>query len=373
MPNLNWSVISLCILGVIICIQLFYYIYFFVRLAYYKEVPKKQSQQHPVSVVICARNEAENLANNLPGVLVQKYASTHEVIVVNDNSVDESKYLLASFQKTFKQLAVVTLTQEAKLIPGKKYPLSVGIKTAKHEVVLLTDADCVPASEDWIYKMQHAYNEDTEIVLGYSPYKKYKGWLNAIIRFETFHTALQYLSYTLAKLPYMGVGRNLSYKKDIFFRHKGFSSINHVTSGDDDLFISLAATKNNTRIIIDPDTFTLSEPKRTWRSWRLQKSRHYSTAKYYKPIHKLLLMVYNGSHFLFYPLLAWSLVICNWQLVSIFILIKYSIQGWVYYKTMQKLQAIDLWKWFIVLDIWTFFYYLLFAPTLWKKPRRQWT
>ena len=373
MPNLNWSNFSLYTLGSIVFIQLFYYIYFFLRLAYYKALPKKQSQQHPVSVVICARNEAENLANNLPGVLVQKYSSTHEVIVVNDNSLDESKYLLEEFKKTFKNLTVVNLTQEAKLIPGKKYPLSVGIKTSNYEIVLLTDADCVPASENWIYKMQDAYDQHTEIVLGYSPYKKYKGWLNAIIRFETFHTALQYLSYALAKLPYMGVGRNLSYKRAIFFRYKGFSSINHVASGDDDLFISLAATKNNTRIIIDPDTFTLSEPKRTWRSWRQQKGRHYSTARYYKPIHKFLLMLYNGSHFLFYPLLAWSLVICNWQLVSIFILIKYSIQGWVYYKTMKKLQVMDLWKWFIVLDIWTFFYYLLFAPTLWKKPQRRWT
>lgn len=373
MLNLNWSDISLYALGGIICIQLFYYIYFFLRLAYYKTSPKKQSQQHPVSVVVCARNEAENLADNLPGILVQKYSSTHEVIVVNDNSVDESKYLLEAFQKTFKNFTVVNLTQEAKLIPGKKYPLSVGIKTAKYEIILLTDADCVPASENWIYKMQHAYDEHTEIVLGYSPYKKYKGWLNTIIRFETFHTAIQYLSYALAKLPYMGVGRNLSYKKDVFFRHKGFSSINHVVSGDDDLFISLAATKNNTRIIIDPDTFTLSEPKRTWRSWRQQKGRHYSTARYYKPIHKFLLMLYNASNFLFYPLLACSLVVSNGQFVMGLIVLKYIVQGWIYYKTMQKLQVMDLWKWFIVLDIWTFFYYLLFAPTLWKKPRHQWT
>lgn len=373
MLTINWSYFSLFILGGIVLIQVFYYIYFFLRLAYYNSPVKNQSQQHPVSVIVCARNEAENISKNLPGILVQQYGSTHEVIVINDNSTDESKYLLEAFQKTFKQLHIVALTQEAKLIPGKKYPLSIGIKTAKYEIVLLTDADCVPASEYWMYKMQNAYDKDTEIVLGYSPYKKYKGMLNAIIRFETFHTALQYFSYALAKLPYMGVGRNLSYKKEIFFRHKGFSSINHIASGDDDLFISLAANVNNTKIIIDPDTFTLSEPKRTWRSWMKQKGRHYSTARYYKKIHRFLLMLYNGSHFLFYPFLIWSLIISNWQLVMGLALLKYAIQGWIYYKTMRKLQVIDLWKWFIVLDIWTFFYYLLFAPTLWKKPRRQWT
>lgn len=372
MPNLNGGIVSLYVLGAVICIQLFYYIYFFIRLAYYKTLSKKQSQQHPVSVVVCARNEAANLTNNLVGVLVQKYSSTHEVIVVNDNSADESKYLLEALQKTFKQLTTVTLTQEAKLIPGKKYPLSVGIKTAKYAIVLLTNADCVPVSENWIHNMQDAYDEHTEIVLGYSLYKKYKGWLNAVIRFDAFHTALQYLSYALAKIPYMGVGKNLSYKKDVFFRHKGFSSTNHVDNGDDDLFISLAATKNNTRIIIDPDTFILSEPKRTWHSWKLQKKRHYTTAKYYKPIHKLLLMLYNTSHFLFYPLLVWSLFVSNEYFVISLVVLKYIMQGWIYYRTMQKLHVIDLWKWFIVLDIWTFFYYLLFTPTLWKKPSTRW-
>ncbi len=373
MLHINWSDIVLYCLGSIVLIQLFFHLYFFLRLAYYKPPVKKQSQQHPVSIVICARNEAENLANNLPGVLVQQYASTHEVIVINDNSVDESKYLLEAFQKTFKQLNVVNITQEAKLIPGKNYPLSVGIKTAKHEIVLLTDADCVPLSEHWIKKMQDAYEGETEIVLGYSPYKKNKSFLNAIIRFETFHTALQYLSYALAKLPYMGVGRNLSYKRDIFFRHKGFSSINHIMGGDDGLFISLAANKNNTCITIDPDTFVLSEPKRTWSSWMQQKRRHYAVARYYKPIHKFLLMLYSSSHFLFYPLAIVSLCISHWSVVLFLVAFKYIIQGWIYYRTMKKLQVIDLWKWFILLDMWSFFYYLLFTPALWKKPRRQWT
>src|SRR5499426_1444394 len=123
-------------------IQVFYYSFFYSRVAFYKEKTKQQSQQHPVSVVICARDEDENIARNLPGVLVQQYASTREVIVVNDNSVDDSKYILEELQKTFKFLQIVDLKQEAKLISGKKYPLSIGIKEAKHEIVLLTDADC---------------------------------------------------------------------------------------------------------------------------------------------------------------------------------------------------------------------------------------
>jgi cellulose synthase/poly-beta-1,6-N-acetylglucosamine synthase-like glycosyltransferase len=142
-------------------IQLFFYSFFYSRVAFFRKKKKQQSQQHPVSVIICARDEDENIARHLPGILVQKYSSTHEVIVVNDNSVDDSKYILEELQKTFKFLQIVDLKQEAKLISGKKYPLSIGIKEAKHEIVLLTDADCVPASEFWIQKMQDAYVNGT--------------------------------------------------------------------------------------------------------------------------------------------------------------------------------------------------------------------
>src|SRR5690348_1484644 len=216
MPPINWGEIIFYLFAAATAVQLFYYCCFFSRIAFYKSKKKSQSQQHPVSVIVCARDEDENLARNLPGVLVQSYPSTYEVVVVNDNSVDDSKYILQELKKTFKSLNVVELTQEAKLIAGKKYPLSIGIREAKHEVLLLTDADCVPASEYWVEKMQGAYDDDTEIVLGYGAYHKKSGAMNKIIRFETFHTALQYLSYALAGMPYMGVGRNLSYKKDLF-------------------------------------------------------------------------------------------------------------------------------------------------------------
>lgn len=284
-------------------IQVFYYLFFFRRLGWFRARPREKSQQHAVSVVVCARDEAANLAKNLPGILVQTYPTTHEVIVVDHNSQDETRYLLEAFGKTFKHLQAVNLIQEAKGIPGKKYPLSIGIKESKHEIVLLTDADCVPASEYWIQKMQDGYYDGIEVILGYGAYHKKPGLLNKLIRFETFHSALQYFSYALAGIPYMGVGRNLSYKKEIFFRHKGFSSINHVASGDDDLFISMAANKKNTGIVIDKDAITLSQPQITFRGWVRQKTRHYTTGKFYKPVHKFLLGMYSLSHFLMYPFL----------------------------------------------------------------------
>lgn len=365
----NIIFISFCI---IVFIQLFYYLFFFTRLAFYKKKNRTVSQTHPVSVIICARDEAENIARNLPGALVQKYSTTHEVIVVNDNSYDETKYILQELNKEFKHMKLVELTQEAQFIPGKKFPLSIGIKTARHEIVLLTDADCVPASEFWIEKMQDAFHDDIEIVLGYGPLKKKKGFFNKIVRWETFHTALQYLSYAQSGLTYMGVGRNLSYKKSIFFKNKGFSAHNHVPGGDDDLFINQVATKKNTTIAIDPDSFTLSEPATNWKQWVRQKTRHYTTSKYYKGIHKFLLGLYAFSHFIYYPLFILALFFFDWKWVVGVFLLRLIVQGVIFYKTTNKLNEKDLFPWFLFFDISMFFYYIFFARTLVKKPQGQW-
>lgn len=323
-------------------------------------------------MIICARDEAPNLVKYLPGALVQEYRTTHEVIVVNDNSFDDSKYLLEEFEKIYKQLHVVELKQEAKFIPGKKFPLSMGIKAAKYEIVLLTDADCVPASEFWIDQMQQSYDDQTEIVLGYGAYKKRKGLLNKLIRWETFHTAIQYLGYALAGTPYMGVGRNLSYRKTIFYRHKGFSAHNHIPSGDDDLFINMAATKKNTRINIHPDAFTLSDPARTFGEWVSQKTRHYSTSKHYKSKHQWLLGLYAFSHFVWFPLLALALIFFSWKWALVVFGIRFLVQLAVFLPAMKKLQESDLLPLVLLFDLWMFFYYLLFAFALVKKPKASW-
>jgi len=370
--KISWWEVIFYSFSLVTFIQVFYYLFFFRRLAFFVPRIKEQSQQHPITVIICARDEAANLAKNLPGVLVQTYPTTHEVIVVNHNSQDETPYFLEGLKKTFKNLQIVNLTQEAKGIPGKKYPLSIGIKEARHEIILLTDADCVPASEFWIQKMQDAYDDGIEIVLGYGAYYKKSGLLNKLIRFDTFHSAMQYLSYAMAGIPYMGVGRNLSYKKTLFFKHKGFSSINHVASGDDDLFISLVSNKKNTTVVIDEAAVTLTEPRITFKSWVSQKNRHYTTGKFYKPLHKFLLGLYSVTHFLFYPLFVAALFFYDWRIVLIVFLARFILQAIVYYKGMQKLNEKDLFAWWWLFDIWMFFYYLIFANSLWKKPRPTW-
>jgi len=353
-------------------LQLFYYLFFFSRVSSFKPKHRDSSQQHPVSIIVCARDEDENIARNLPGVLVQDYPTTHEVIVVNDNSLDSTKYLLAEMQKTFKKLQIVELEQEAKGISGKKFPLSIGIKEAKHELVLLTDADCVPATDRWLHKMQDAFSEGIEVALGYGAYQKAPGFLNKAIRFETFHTALQYFGYALAGVPYMGVGRNLAYRKALFFKNKGFTSINHIPSGDDDLFINQVATKKNTAVVIDGDAFTISKPKQNWKDWKRQKNRHYSTGKFYKASHQFLLGLYTGSFILFYPFFVLSLIFFDWRFAFIPFVVRLVTQALIWKSAMKKLGEQDLFSLFFLWDIWMLFYYVLFAPALWRKPKKTW-
>ncbi len=367
-----WKLIIFICFCAVLTIQLFYYLFFFRRLAFYKPPTKTASQEYPVSVIICARDEAHNIAHNLPGILVQKYKTTHEIIVVNDNSTDETKYLLDEFKKMFKNLNPIPLTQEAKMIPGKKFPLSMGIKSAKYEIVLLTDADCIPASEMWIQKMQDGYYDGKQIVLGYGAFHKKPGMLNKLIRFETFHSALQYLSFALAGVPYMGVGRNLSYKKELFFNNKGFSAINHIPGGDDDLFINMVANKRNTAIVIDKDAHTLSEAAPTWSIWQRQKFRHYTTSKYYKGKHKFLLGLYSLTQVLLYPFTIAAILFYNWWLALALFALRMIVLGIVWFKSMKKLNEADLFPYFIFLDMWVSIYFLLFAPALWRRPAKEW-
>jgi len=367
-----WSEGIFILLCLVTAVQIAYYLGLFTKLAFFKSKTKSQSQEQPVSVIVCAKDEAGNLVKNLPGVLVQDYKTTHEVVLVNDNSTDDTKYVIEELQKTFKNLNPVRLKQEAMMIPGKKFPLSMGIRAAKYETLLLTDADCVPASEHWMKLMQDGYHPETEIVLGYGAYYKRAGFLNKVIRFETFHTALQYLSYALAGMPYMGVGRNLSYKKDVFLRNKGFSKINQIPSGDDDLFINHVATPTNTNIVIDAAAHTLSEPKKNWSEWMDQKNRHYTTAKYYQKKHKLLLGLYSATQFLIYPLTLVSIIFFNWWLPLIVFAIRLIVQGYIFNKTMKRLNEADLFPMYPLLDMWMCIYYLMFLPALFKRPKKKW-
>lgn len=265
-----WDYLTLAFL-ILALIQLLYFFLFFIRLAFYKVKEERTNENLPISVIICAKNERDNLLQFLPEFLNQDYP-TFEVIVVNDHSVDDTEDVLKAFTMQYKQLKVVNVPDNDRFYGSKKFALTLGIKAAQYEHVLLSDADCKPASRNWIKWMSN-YAAKKKIILGFGAYEKQKGLLNKLIRFETFFTAIQYLSFTLSKIPYMGVGRNLAYEKELFFKNKGFSTHQHILSGDDDLFINEVANKYNTQIVIHSEAHTVSIPKPTFKLWVRQKKK----------------------------------------------------------------------------------------------------
>ena len=321
-------------------IQLGFYLLVFSRLVVYrneKKILKEVTQ--PVSVIICARNEEENLKNNLGVVLEQDYHD-FEVIVVNDASEDNSAEILAEFQLKYPQLNIIEIVATDKLREGKKHALDKAIRGAKYNIILLTDADCKPVSNNWIKMMVRNFDSDeVQIVLGYSPYLRQNTFLNFLIRFDVFYTALQYFSFTLSKMPYMGVGRNLAYTRDLFIKNNGFQNHLEFLCGDDDLFVNETANVKNTKVELSKESIVASEPKETFREFIIQKRRHWGAGRFYRNDHLLVLGVLFLSQFFFYYsfiLLLFSEI--NLNLILTVFGLRFVIQLIVFKGVAQKLK-----------------------------------
>lgn len=247
------------------------------------EAPARSAGKQPVSVIVCARNEEENLKELVPLLTAQDHLE-YEVIIVLDRCFDQSLDYMKSIELDYPNLRTLIIDYVPDQFHPKKFGLTLAIKGAKYDWVLLTDADCRPTSHSWVSGMANHFTKDKEIVLGYSPYFEEKGGLNAYIGYETFNTAFQYLSSARIGIPYMGVGRNLAYRKSLFLNNLGFATYQGITGGDDDLFVQSHATHRNTGIAMGSDLMVPSRPKKKWGEYLKQKKRHYSVSKFYKPV-----------------------------------------------------------------------------------------
>ena len=337
-------------------IQLSIYVFIYLRFAFYK--PKISGRAHkPVSVIICAKNELENLRKNIYSVLGQSYPD-FEVVVVNDCSWDETDLFLSGLKQQYKNLKVVNITEQKNYRRGKKLALTLGIKAASHEHLLFTDADCKPSSPNWLTNIQNNFADEKEIILGYGAFTKEKGFLNKLIRADAYMIALRYLSCALTGIPYMGVGRNLAYSKTLFFGNKGFASHNHLLSGDDDLFVNETATSKNTSIEVQKQSFTYTTAKTKFSAWFKQKARHLSTAKHYKFSRKIFLGADAASSFLFLSLIIfWLAAGYDWKIALAFFGIRFLIQLIVNIKSTIKLDEKDLILFFPIMELVLFFIY----------------
>ncbi|MPM02434.1 hypothetical protein SDC9_48683 [bioreactor metagenome] len=335
-----WMVVAGGALALSLLVFLIYYWVWFRKFAFFKTpAPSmKIKQLPPVSIVIAAKNEYLNIRENLPFLLNQDYPE-FEILVVDDHSQDDTWDLLCAFRIHNPHLRTIRLTDSVVVCEGKKFPLSVGIKEARYSHLLLTDADCRPTGPNWIRIMMEQYNPDVQIVAGYGKYYRRKSLLNMLIRFDTVRIAMQYFSAALSHFPYMGVGRNLSYKKELFFSGNGFTHHYDLSSGDDDLFISEHAERRNTAICVDPGAFTWSEPKHGFAAWWNQKRRHLTTGNRYRFKHKIWLGLYQFN-LLIFPVLAALLLTFQYQLIAVgsIVLIKWITQWIIFSGATKKLK-----------------------------------
>jgi glycosyltransferase involved in cell wall biosynthesis len=305
--------ISICL----IAIQLAYWTFFYVALS--REIHSGSAIHVPVSVIVCAHDEEENLRELLPLLKMQNHPE-FEIIIVDDRSNDGTYDFLLEESRKDARVKMVHVRNKPEHVNGKKYALTLAIKSATYDWVLLTDADCRPQSTEWIRQMAGGFQEQTSLVLGYSPYQALPGLLNTFIRFETIITAIQYFSFALAGMPYMAVGRNLAYRKKLFLENKGFNGHISVTGGDDDLFVNQHANRGNVSVMLNERSLAYSMPKVTWRDYLHQKLRHLAVGKHYTRKSKFMIAPIGISWVLFWPSIVVTMFSTLWPLALVAVL-----------------------------------------------------
>lgn len=335
-------------LGVLFIIQLTYYLVLYNRIHRQNRAVRRNkitftNELPPVSVIICARNESENLRDFLPAVLEQDYPQ-FEVIVINDGSTDESEELLSRLDADHPHLYHSFTPENSRYISHKKLALTLGVKASKYDWLVFTEANCYPASKDWLQLMARNFTPDTEIVLGYSGYERGKGWEHKRIAFDALFTSMRYLGLAIAKRPYMGIGRNMAYRRELFFQQKGYSAHLNLQRGDDDLFINQIANNKNTRVETSVDATVRMRPVVYKKDWREEKISYMATSQRYKGFQRSLLGFETFSRLLLYAASAACITIGvlkeDWILAGIaglVLLLRFIVQAMVVNKTAKSL------------------------------------
>ncbi|MGI6046453.1 MAG: glycosyltransferase [Petrimonas sp.] len=322
--SLSFWVISGAILLFFI-IQLIYYLLVYKRPYSYEHKRSKIQQVSEnlpsISVVIASKNESENLAKYLPSILEQDYHH-FEVIVVNMGSTDETDILLKAFNQKYSNLYHTYVPAGVEDLNEKKLALTIGIKAAKNDIVLFTEAYCVPASEKWIREFAIEFSKGKDIVLGFCKLKIGRKFaMRKFILYDNMIHGLKYLSLAILGKPFMGIGRNLAYRKEIFFEEKGFSSVLNIDGGEDDLFINKISKKKKVGVVISPESMTQSDVVTNFFTWRAFKSKYLYTKKFYRGASSFILGFETFSKYLFYLSvvagIAYGVLFSNYLLVAL--------------------------------------------------------
>jgi cellulose synthase/poly-beta-1,6-N-acetylglucosamine synthase-like glycosyltransferase len=352
-------------------IQILFWTMGIARLVAHRDIPVGKNEL-PVSLVICARNEAENLRKHLSLWLEQDYPD-FEIILVDDSSTDDTPVILGEMQQQYPQrLRIVQHEKKKGDLPGKKAALLKGIEMARHPILLFTDADCAPASADWMKRMVAPFEAEQELVLGYGPLREHPGWVNRWSRYESVHTAITYLTAASWQLPYMGVGRNLAYLRNLAKKYNNTATHKDLPGGDDDLFVNGLPKGIKAALVIDAEAWCWSEAPSSWQEWYRQKTRHFQTGIRYQTGDKIRLAVQAFSHFSHY-VLAFVLIGQFPLAVLSCLLVRAVVLGIAAARLWPRLGQSSLLPWFLVLDLLHLGYYLLFSPVIFGLQRsRKW-
>lgn len=318
------QIILISVLGILFFIQLLYYTIIYNKIHKHNQEVRKDKVQFdtaypPLSIIICAKNESDNIRKNLPSILEQDYPK-FEVIVINDGSTDESEDALSALEEKYPHLYHTFTPDSTRYVSRKKLALTLGIKASKYDWLVFTEANCRASSKNWLKLMARNFTPATDIVLGYSDYEYSKKWFHKKTAFDNLFFAMRYLGYALIRNPYMGIGRNMAYRKEMFFKNKGFSSHLNLQKGDDDLFINEIATRNNTRVETSAESVMSMQPIEYRKQWKEEKISYMATSQYYHGIQRHMLGFETLSRLLFYAtciaLIVLSLFSFQWILLG---------------------------------------------------------
>lgn len=295
-------------------IQLVYYLYLFLKpYRFFKskqgvEENKEEAAYLGITVIITAKNEAANLRSNLLDILEQDYPN-FQVVVVNNGSDDSTAELLDDLSKIYSNLYVTYIPIGSEKLNNKKLAITVGIKAAKHDILLFTEPDSKPLSDKWILEVAREFNKGKEVVLGACRLIKKRGVVNNYIQYDNILNGIRYLTPALLKRPWFGIGRNMAYRKDLFYKEKGFSALLNVENGEDNLFIDKIANKDNIAVVLSNESLVESNVADSTRAWRKDRSSYLRTKKHLSKLFSRVFALEVVSRYLFYILFLLLIVV----------------------------------------------------------------
>lgn len=303
--------------GILFMIQSAYYMGLYRKLHVHSKKAKEETETPPLSVILVAKDAASDLQKNLPPILEQEYPD-YEVIVIYDQSSDDGcEDVLKLLQDKYPHLHYSFIPNSARYISHKKLGITMGIKASHHEWLVFTEPNCRPSSNQWLRKMARNFTHGTDIVLGYSNYEKAKGWFNRKVTFDTLLNSMRFLGSAINGHPYMGCGRNLAYRKSLYYEQKGFTSHLNLQRGEDDLFVNQTTNGKNTQVEASPESIVRITAPHYKKDWYEEKLSYTMTSQLYKGFNRYLMGFETCSRLLF---LLTTMVCIGWGIIS---------QGWI--------------------------------------------